>query len=152
MPLDAETRGLISQAINHVFETQDFLDTINWILESDTQVSSKEDLALGYFLGALSNIAHNYVLVRLRDLKVEETRKRQMEKQLGKEKAKEARQRIKEDVEKVREEIRSKGGRPAKVEVKGKETEEIRSMLIPMFSSFRDKIRKEEALRKVRKR
>ena len=150
--MDAEIRGQISKTINDIFETQNFLDTINWILESDAQVSSKEDLALGYFLGGLSTIAHDYVLVRLRESKIEKITKRLMEKELGKEKAKEVRQRIKEDEEKAREEIRSKGGRPVKVEVKEKETEEIRSMLIPMFSSFRDKIRKEEALRKVRKR
>ena len=150
--MDAEIRGQISKTINDIFETQNFLDTVNWILESDAQVRSKEDLALGYFLGGLSTIAHNYVLVRLQDSKIEKITKRQMEKELGKEKAKEVRQRIKEDEEKAREEIRSKGGRPVRIEVTGKETEEIRSMLIPMFSSFRDKIRKEEALRKVRKR
>jgi hypothetical protein len=150
--LDAETKGLISQAINDIFETQDFLDTVNWILESDTQVASKEDLAFGYFLGALSTVAHRYVLIRLRDSKVEKSVEKYMQKEIGRKRATETMQRVKKDLEKKAEEIRSRGGRPVKIEVTGKDTEEIRSMLIPMFSSFRDKIRKEEALKKVRKR
>jgi hypothetical protein len=45
--LDAETIGIIQKMINYVFENENTLETIRWILESDNQVKSKEDLALG---------------------------------------------------------------------------------------------------------
>ena len=146
--MDAATRGLISQTINNIFETQDFLETVDWILESDSQIKSREDLALGYFLGAISDISHNYVRERLKNYKSWKIADKHLQKLVGKEEARKAT----EANQKAIRELRSKGGRQLKIEVTEKETEEIRNMLIPMFASFRDKIRKEEALRKANKR
>ena len=143
--MDAETRGLISEMINNVFEKRNFLETINWVLEADDQVRSQEDLALGYFMGSLMNNADDFAWNKKWREKSKKLRKKRMEKNWGKE---EATKYLKEQ-ERAVEELTAKGGRHMKVELTEEETESIRNMLIPMITSFREKIRKEIALSRV---
>jgi len=144
--LDAETRGIIFAIINNAFENQNVLETINWVLESDNQVRSKEDLALGYIVGSLINIADKVASGRKLIDKLNKQGKEILKKSLGKE---QARKMIEEQRKRV-EEIKAKGGRRIKSELTDGEIYDIKNMLIPMISGFREKIRKEEALRKAR--
>lgn len=143
--LDWETKGMISEIINHAFEKRHFLEAINWLLEADDQVRSQEDLALGYFMGYLMETADSLAWRMKRHEKTEKLRRKRLEENWGKE---EAAKYLKEQ-ERAVEELRAKGGRPMKVELTEEETESIRSMLIPMIASFREKIRKEIALSRV---
>jgi len=104
--------------------------------QKDEQVSSQEDLALGYFMGSLMNIACNIARQRKLVKKVDARYKKRMEKIIKK-------------VE-VKKEVK-KRGRPLQTELNEKELESIRDMLIPMIAEFREKIRKEIALGKVPK-
>lgn len=143
--MDIETRGLISEIVNYVFEKQNVLETVNWILEADEQVRSKEDLALGYFMGSLMKFASNVVSRRKLEEKAMKQHKKRLEKALGKEEAK------RELMERDRrfEEMEAKGGRRIKAEPSDEDIEDIRNMLIPHIAPFREKIRKEVALRRI---
>ena len=143
--MDREIRGLISGTIDYVFERQNVLKAINWILEADDQVRSQEDLALGYFMGSLVNIAHDVAGHNKVNEKLEKQYKKRLEKICGKEGAT---KKLKED-DTILEETRAKGGRRIKAELTEEEIEDIRNMLIPMIAPFREKIRKEVALRRV---
>lgn len=55
--MDTETRGAIENQINYVYQEQNMLEHIDWILEIDREVISLNDFALGYFLGSLMQIA-----------------------------------------------------------------------------------------------
>lgn len=143
--MDREIRGLISEIINSVFEKQDVLKTINWILEVDDQVMSKEDLALGYFMGSLMNIADDVASREKLGEKLEKRYKKILKNIYGKEGATEE---LKERDRRL-EETRAKGGRCIKGELTEEETEDIRNMLILMITPFREKIRKERVLRRV---
>jgi hypothetical protein len=59
MELDTETRGAIENQINFVYQEQNMLEHIDWILEIDRELTSLNDFALGYFLGSLMHIARN---------------------------------------------------------------------------------------------
>jgi len=143
--LDIETRGWISGTVNSVFEKQIVLETVNWILETDDQVESQEDLALGYFMGSLMNIAGNVASRRKLEEKSEKQFKKGLEKIYGKEGAtKELR-----EYHAILEEARAKGGGQIESELTEEETEDIRNMLIPMIQRFREKIRKELAMRSI---
>jgi hypothetical protein len=142
--LDFEIKGIISEIIDMVFENQNMLETVNWILESDDSVRSKEDLALGYFIGSLMSSAVDVAT----DMKLNKINRQAYEKRLeqihGKE---EALKRLKEIDAKI-EERRAKGGTPMTVELTEEETEEIKNMLIPVIARFREKLSKEEAFKK----
>lgn len=142
--LDIEIRGLISEVINYVFEKQDVLKTINWILGVDDQVISEEDLALGYFMGSLMTIADNVASRKKLIEKLDKRTKKALEKGLGKERAAKS---LEEQDRRL--EIRARGGRHIKTELTEEETNDIRNMLIPMIAQFREKIRKEMALGQV---
>ena len=139
--MDRETRGLISEMVNYVFEKQSCLETINWVFEADDRVRSQEDLALGYFLGSLMKTADHVATVKKRNEKLEKQDKKRLKKIYGKEAAKERGRRL--------EEMRAKGGRPIKAELTEEEKEDIKNMLIPMIAPFREKIRKEIALNRI---
>lgn len=128
-------RGVISAMINHAFEKTNILETVGWMLEADEEIRSREDFALGYFIGALMNISVETV----KKGKVGVKLIKKAEKDTGK-------QRLAE----IREQIRAKSGRRSEPPETTKEEElEIREMLIPMIARFREKIRKEDALRRV---
>lgn len=143
--MDRETRGRISEIIDYAFEKQNVLKTINWILEADNQVGSQEDLALGYFMGSLVNNTYDVAGHKKVNEKLEKQYKKRLEKICGKEGAT---KRLRED-DIILEETRTKGGRRIKAELTEEEIEDIRNMLIPMIVPFREKIRKEVALRRV---
>jgi hypothetical protein len=146
--LDIETRDLISETINAVYEQQDFLGTVNWILKTDDdRVSTREDLenlALGYSLGALMNIAYDVARHKKLEKKYDEKYKEEMERKLGKEAAKaiaEMNRRLKE--------MKAKGVRRVANELTDEETDDIRSMLLQVIPRFRWRIRKELAMRRI---
>lgn len=143
--MDRETRDLISGIVSYVFEKQDFLKTVNWVLEADDQVRSPEDLALGYFLGSIMNITVDVVSRKNLNEKLEKTYRKSLEKIYGKEGAVKS---IEERDRKL-ERMRAKGGRRMETRLTDEETSNIKNMLLPMIASFREKIRKEGALRRV---
>lgn len=143
--MDIETRGLISETVDYVFEKQKVLETVDWIIEADDHVRSKEDLALGYFMGSLMNIANNAASRGKLEKKLEKQFKKRLEKIYGKEKA--ARELQERDTR--LEKTRAKGGRQIKSELTQEETDDIRNMLIPMIQRFREKISKELAMRRI---
>jgi hypothetical protein len=140
--LDIKSRGTISAIINNVFENQNVLETINWIIETDDDIVSREDLALGYFIGSLMNISNNTA----RDLKkweiLEKRYKKSLEEIYGKE----------EGLEKFFEykmgtdESNDNGVNYTKIVLCEEDIEDIRNMLRPMIAPFREKIRQEEVL------
>jgi len=143
--LDVEARGKISEWIDGVFERQNVLKTVNWILEADDLVRSKEDLALGYFMGSLVNVAYDIAFHKRVKEKTDMWLKKRLEKIYGKEgAAKELREQAR-----VVEEERAKGGRRMSAELTEEEDEDIRNMLIPMIQRFREKIRKELAMKSI---
>lgn len=127
--MDRKTRGIIEETLDYVYEEQDFLETINWILEVDSEVKSPEDLALGYFLGSLMRCADNTI----RREKLWRAQKRGMEKRLGKEEAKEYLREVEE---------RTKDIKPLRVSVTRREKNQIRDMLRRRIPS-REKIYRE---------
>ena len=143
--MDVKTRGLISGTLNYAFEEQNVLDTMDWILEADDHTRSQEDLALGYFLGALMNISCNLASRVKQEETLGKLWKKELEKIHGK---KEAAKRLQEQNIMLEQE-RAKGGRRIKTELTEEETDDIRNMLIPMIQSYREKIRKELAMRAI---
>jgi hypothetical protein len=57
--LDIEVRGAIEHTINFVYQKQNMLEGLDWILEVETELTNLNDFALGYFLGSLMQIAIN---------------------------------------------------------------------------------------------
>lgn len=57
--LDVEIRGVIENQINSVYQKQNMLEGLDWILEVDSELTELNDFALGYFLGSLMQIAVN---------------------------------------------------------------------------------------------
>jgi len=143
--LDVETRGMVSGIVNYAFEKQSVLETIKWVLEVDDRVMSQEDLALGYVVGSLMNIADNVASRRKLEEKLEKRYKKGLEKIYGKEKAAKEMQELDITLEKTR----AKGGRRIKSELTEEENDDIKNMLIPMIPRFREKIRKELAMRRI---
>ncbi len=145
MNLDFKARGVISETLNRALEEQSCLEVVNWILEVDEDVSSKEDLALGYVMGSLMNITYN-VASRMK-LEEESDPKylKELEKFLGKEQASKV---LRSDAMRF-EKAKAKGGEQVTGELTEEETDEIRNMLIPMIPRFREKIRKELAMRAI---
>ena len=143
--MDAAMRGIISEKINRAFEEQKILETVDWLLEADDQIyHSREDLALGYFIGSLMSMAADIVRTIKLGIKRDKMYRRNLKKIYGKEGAKEVYEKH------TLERIRAKGGRPLKIELTENEKDDIKNMLIPMIARFREKIRQEEALRKTR--
>lgn len=143
--MDVETRGMVSGIVNYAFEKQSVLETIKWVLEVDDRVMSQEDLALGYVVGSLMNIADNVASRRKLEEKLEKRYKKGLEKIYGKEKAAKEMQELDITLEKTR----AKGGRRIKSELTEEENDDIKNMLIPMIPRFREKIRKELAMRRI---
>lgn len=49
--LDLETKGLIEKQIEYIYETDImFSGKLEWIIESDKDLTSYEDFVLGYYL------------------------------------------------------------------------------------------------------
>jgi len=146
--LDIETRDLISETINAVYEKQDFLGTVNWILKTDDdRVSTRDDLenlALGYSLGALMNIAYDVARHKKLEKKYDGKYKEEMERKLGKEATKAI-----VEMNRRLEEMKAKGSRPVENKLTDEETDDIRNMLIQVIPRFRWKIRKELAIRRI---
>ena len=146
--MDIETRDLISETINAVYEKQDFLGTVNWILKTDDdRVSTRDDLenlALGYSLGALMNIAYDVARHKKLEKKYDEKYKEEMERKLGKEATKAIR-----EMNRRLEEMKAKGGRRVENLLTDEETDDIRNMLIQVIPRFRWKIRKELEIRRI---
>ena len=148
MNLDIETRDLISETIDAVYEKQDFLGTVNWILKTDDdRVSTRDDLenlALGYSLGALMNIAYDVARHKKLEKKYDEKYKEEMERKLGKEATKAI-----AEMNRRLEEMKAKGGRRVENKLTDEETDDIKNMLIQVIPRFRWKIRKELAIRRI---
>lgn len=146
--MDIETRDLISETINAVYEKQDFLGTVNWILKTDDdRVSTRDDLenlALGYSLGALMNIAYDVARHKKLEKKYDGKYKEEMERKLGKEATKAI-----VEMNRRLEEMKAKGSRPVENKLTDEETDDIRNMLIQVIPRFRWKIRKELAIRRI---
>jgi hypothetical protein len=136
---------MVSGIVNYAFEKQSVLETIKWVLEVDDRVMSQEDLALGYVVGSLMNIADNVASRRKLEEKLEKRYKKGLEKIYGKEKAAKEMQELDITLEKTR----AKGGRRIKSELTEEENDDIKNMLIPMIPRFREKIRKELAMRRI---
>jgi hypothetical protein len=143
--LDFKTRGLISETFNRALEEQSCLEVINWILEADDDVSSKEDLALGYVMGSLMNIAYHVASRMKLEEKLDPKYRKELETFLGKE---EAAKILHEDAMRL-EKAKAEGGKQVTGELTEEETDDIRNMLIPMIQRFREKIRKELAMRAI---
>ena len=141
--MDVKIRGLISGTVNYAFEKQRVLDTIDWILEADDHTRSQEDLALGYVLGALMNISCNLASRVKQEEKQDKQYKKMLASIYGK---KEAAKHLQESNIGLEQE-KAKGGRSVRTEVTEEETDDIRNMLIPMIQRFREKIRKELAMK-----
>jgi hypothetical protein len=146
--LDIETRDLISDTINAVYEKQDFLGTVDWILKTDDdRVSTRDDLenlALGYSLGALMNIAYDVARHKKLEKKYDGKYKEEMERKLGKEATKAI-----AEMNRRLEEMKAKGSRRVENKLTDEETDDIRNMLIQAIPRFRWKIRKELAIRRI---
>lgn len=57
--LDLEIKGLIEKQIESIYETDTMIggpNNLEWIIESDKDLSSYEDFVLGYYLGSLFSI------------------------------------------------------------------------------------------------
>jgi hypothetical protein len=143
--LDFKARGLISETLNRALEEQSCLEVINWILEVDEDVSSKEDLALGYVMGSLMNIAYNVAGRMKLEEKSDPKYRKELEKFLGKEQAAKV---LHVDAMRL-EKAKTKGSEQVTSEPTKEETDEIRNMLILMIPRFREKIRKELAMRAI---
>ena len=143
--LDLTTRGIITSIINNNYESQKVLKTIKWILEIDDEVYCKEDLALGYFMGALVQISSNSTSMMKRNALIDDQYRKSLEKIYG---GKEGKIQYLEYKMKT-EELAKKENVPTIIEASEKEIEEIRKMLIPMISRFREKIRQEVELDKI---
>ena len=146
--MDIETRDLISDTINAVYEKQDFLGTVDWILKTDDdRVSTRDDLenlALGYSLGALMNIAYDVARHKKLEKKYDGKYKEEMERKLGKEATKAI-----AEMNRRLEEMKAKGSRRVENKLTDEETDDIRNMLIQAIPRFRWKIRKELAIRRI---
>lgn len=133
-------KGIVTDIMEMALKHQNLWETVNWVLESDNRVRSKEDVALGYFMGSLMTSAVDVAT----DLKLNKINRQAYGKRLeqiyGK---KEASKRLQEMDAKI-EERRAKGGKQIKIELTAEEIEEIRKVLIPMIARFRAKIRQEE--------
>jgi hypothetical protein len=134
--LDRETRGLIEKGLDNIFQEQDFLETAGWVLEADDEVISQEDFVLGYFLGAAMMWANEVLekekIFKKIERKLERTKKKQGEElQQGEEK-------------KARKKVR-----PYRVTVPIEEKETIKDILRLRISPFREKVRKELALKRA---
>ena len=81
--MDLTTRGIISSIINNNYESQKVLKTIKWILEIDDEVYCKEDLALGYFMGALVQISSNSTSMMKRNALIDDQYRKSLEKIYG---------------------------------------------------------------------
>jgi len=136
--LDAETRGIIETWIDDVLEKQGIPKTVKLILEEDSEVISKEDLTLGYFLGY--TMSTSWDLAERRKWLEREKKKsdKRLERKIGKEKFREY---LKEEL--VREKTESKRFRPRKTSLDEEDENEIRRMLLSKIKLFREKIRKE---------
>ena len=143
--LDLTTRGIITSIINNNYESQKVLKTIKWILEIDDEVYCKEDLALGYFMGALVQISSNSTSMMKRNALIDDQYRKSLEKIYG---GKEGKIQYLEYKMKT-EELAKKENVLTIIEASEEEIEEIRKMLIPMISRFREKIRQEVELDKI---
>lgn len=137
--MDSETRGIVSQIINAVFKNQKILETVNWVFESDDRITSKEDLALGYFIGTLMTSAVDVATESKLNKKNRQVYEKRLEQIYGKQ---EASKKLREMDAKIKER-RAKIGTHMTIELAEEEIKDIRNMLIPMISRFREKIRKE---------
>lgn len=143
--MDAETRGIIEKWIDNIIEVQDIPETVKLILREDYEVVSKEDLAVGYWLGYIMSTSVNAVQFNkvMRKFKESSERRRkksdrELEKSMGKERFIEfLKQR--EEMEKKAKRIR-----PVRYRLDNEEDDnEIRRILLSKIKLFREKIRRE---------
>jgi len=126
--LDRETRGTIEEALDSVLE-QDILEIVGWILE-EFAIESPQDLALGYLLGSLMRYGHSVVRME----KLTKRQKKRLEKELGKERARDLQKGWEEKAEEVK---------PIKVTLTEKEANQIRNMLRKSIPDYQRKIFRE---------
>lgn len=143
--MDITTRGIISATIEYVFENQNVLDTIEWMFRIDDDVISREDLALGYFMGSLMNISNELAIDVIRWNIIDKMDKEFYINAFGKEEG------LKKYIENKmrREESKESGTNYTKIQLSEEDTEAIRNMLIPMITRFREKIRQEKVLERI---
>ncbi|MFC1488176.1 hypothetical protein ACFLRN_10880 [Thermoproteota archaeon] len=144
--MDLTTRGIISSIINNNYESQKVLKTIKWILEIDDEVYCKEDLALGYFMGTLVQISSNSTSMMKRNALIDEQYRKSLEKIYG---GKEGKIQYLEYKMKTEELAKKENVLTIIIEASEEEIEEIRKMLIPMISGFKEKIRQEVELERI---
>lgn len=120
--LDTEIIGTIENQINSVYQEQNMLEGLEWILEIDRELTSLNDFALGYYLGSLMQIACN-TAETLKNAKRFEVR-----------------------FEKFKIELKknpNKRMRRVTVKLTEEETEEIRDIIKRWVNPFREKLNKE---------
>ncbi len=148
--LKRETKGLISEGISSTYEKQNILEKVNWALENDARAKIEaESSTPGYVLGSLMSSGCDTARHEKQNRKQRESWVRGTLRRHGKKQGIQMIERIDRSTEEVAKEMKAEGGRPLKVELTDKETDEIRDMLIPMIPLLREKISKELALRKL---
>ena len=118
------------------------IKTIKWILEIDDEVYCKEDLALGYFMGALVQISSNSTSMMKRNALIDDQYRKSLEKIYG---GKEGKIQYLEYKMKTEELAKKENV----LTIIAASEEEIRKMLMPMISRFREKIRQEVEVDKI---
>lgn len=62
--MDKRTRGKIEKVLDEMLESEEVItQKMRWVFDSDFPITSPEEFALGYLLGALSSYAHGMVRV-----------------------------------------------------------------------------------------
>lgn len=138
--MDTFCRGVVSELIEHVFETQKILKTIDWIVQSDYETISKEDLALGYFMGSLMNISANVVLTLTLQRILDEGYRQKLRQIYGEKEGEHEFVKYKMRIE------TSKAKNHSSIDLNDVDKEQLRAMLIPMITLFREKVRQEMVL------
>jgi hypothetical protein len=127
--LDTETRGIIEHQINTVYQNQNTLEGLDWILEIDKDLESFYDFALGYVLGSLMQIVVNHAVT------LKEAKKTKV---------------LFEKLEKERKENPNRKFRRVIAELSEEETEEIRDIIKRWVIPFREKLNREIDIRKAK--
>jgi len=125
--VDIETRGAIENQINSVYQEQNMLEGLDWILEIDRELTSLNDFALGYFLGSLMEIVCNKAET-LKDAKKFKVRYEKFKKEL--------------------EKNPNKRMRRVTTKLTKEETEEIRDIIKRWVNPFREKLNREIDVRR----
>lgn len=127
--MDIGIRGAIENTINSVYQKQNMLEGLDWIFETDTELTELNDFPLGYFLGALMQMAANQA-VTLKDSKKFAVRFEEFKEELKKNP--------------------NKRMRIVNTKLTEEETEEIRDIIKRWVIPFRQKLNREIDVRNAK--